>query len=111
MTYRTWGRRKLFHYCVLGVLGLLNVYFFVHLLYGNRGLVRLFELRREMVVARSAEKTLLDNLMVMKAGNVAMREPPDLDLLDERVRNFLGIVPVDEEVIFIKCSTCVSDDE
>jgi len=77
-------------------------YFGYHTIQGNHGLLKLKELRAEMVELEDkaagiqADKAALE----IKVGNLR-RDNLDLDLLDERARDVLGFQEQDEVVIFL----------
>jgi len=77
-------------------------YFGYHAVQGNHGLLKLRELRAEMVVLEDrATEVQVEKLALENKVNNLRRDNLDLDLLDERAREVLGFQEQDEVVIFL----------
>ena len=78
----------------------LCLYFFYHLLQGERSLGRLIDLRSDLAERSALHSVYVENLMTIER-KVAMMRPATLDhdLLEERVRHVLGYRHGDEVVV------------
>src|SRR5690606_7759004 len=76
------------------------VYFFYHLMHGDRGYFALKGVEDKLETAQTQYEELVEKRMALE-NRVKMLRPDsiDLDLLDERVRAVLGYVRPQEKII------------
>ncbi len=87
---------------ISGILVLLFCYFFVHVFYGNRGLLVYYDLKKEVDVLRSnldhlqdKEKKLEKRVKLLRPGSL------DKDLLKEYVHKKLNLIAEREYLLKI----------
>lgn len=82
-----------------GVLLLLLVYFGYHAITGDRGLLALMHLSKEVDESRNnLDQIVADKLTLEHRVSLLRDESLDLDLLDEQSRKLLGYVGKDEVI-------------
>lgn len=76
-------------------------YFIFCLIFGQKGLIRYFELRQEIANKDLTKQELLDEIVVKKNKVQGLSDDSlDLDLLDEEARKNLGYSKKNEIVIY-----------
>ncbi len=93
--------KKLKHKFTVIIILILSCYFFFLALLGDKGLYKLARTHEEMQMysmqlsqLKSYQKNIEQKIKGLNSEN------PDLDLLDEQVRNTLGYADRDEKIIY-----------
>ncbi len=81
------------------IILLLLLYFVFHSIYGNRGVVAYFKLQAELESMYNKLQLLrAERLEVENRAKLLRPESLDIDILDEKARNILGIIAHNEQV-------------
>ena len=77
----------------------LLLYFTFHSIYGNRGVVAYFKLQAELESTHTKLDMLrAERLEIENRAKLLRPESLDIDMLDEKARNILGVIAPNEEV-------------
>ncbi len=92
--------KKLRHYVTPCLVVLVIIYFAFYTLFGQRGLYRMFELQDHLQVTQIEYHEILKQRADLER-NVALLKPNnlDIDMLDQRAREVLGLAHPDDIVI------------
>ena len=92
------------HFYILPLIFLMiTLYFTYHLIQGERGLFRLFEINQELVEAQNIESsTGLEKEQLEQKVHSLSANSIDADMLDEEARQNLGFINPNEFIIFEK---------
>lgn len=81
------------------IIFLLLIYFIVHAIYGNRGIIAYLQLNQQLTSTSSKLKHLRGQRVELEHKNKLLRlESLDKDMLDETARNILGVASPNEQV-------------
>jgi len=88
-------RKAVFNIIILVLL----LYFTFHSIYGNRGVVAYFKLQAELESTHNKLDMLrAERLEIENRAKLLRPESLDIDMLDEKARNILGIIAHNEQV-------------
>lgn len=81
------------------IIFLLLVYFVFHSVYGNRGVAAYFKLQAELRNMHNKLQILrVERLEVENRAKLLRPESLDIDMLDEKARNILGVIAHNEQM-------------
>jgi cell division protein FtsB len=82
-----------------GIIILLLAYFVFHSIYGSRGILAYFKLQAELQKSHETLTTLREERLDIENRTKLLRqESLDLDMLDEKARNVLGLCTPEEKI-------------